>query len=197
MNVPFIWSNHRRIRKPWLFLDFYLFLLLTRKDSLALRPDQYYTTVCEDYDTFSYKDLEALSRVPWARKAHILYSVELDTLCPHLYNFFSLLPVSFFLPDHSQIANPLDHCCQFKVIQITNGLTFFPQGSQVESPTGTNWQGRQFKPSCVVFTFICRTVIIRSSYKGIMKVSPTLTILILTGINKCFKMLNTCPVSRE
>lgn len=99
--------------------------------------------------------------------------------------------------DHSQTANPLNHCCQFKVIKIANRLPVFPQGSQIESPTGTNRQGRQFDPSCIVFTFICRTMIIRSSYKGIMKFSPTLTIVILTGINKCFKMLNTCPVPRE
>lgn len=123
------------------------------------------------------------------------YSLIFTSFC-FWSNFFSLLlSVSFFLPwslwkgfyffIRAQTANPLDHCCQFKVIQITNRLTVCAQGSQTESPTGTNWQGRQFDPSCNVFTFICRTMTIRC-YKGIMKFSPTVTIVILTGINKCF-----------
>lgn len=123
-------------------LDFYLFLLWARKDSFALRPDQYCTSRCEE--TPSAIKIWKLSGVPWASKAHILYSVGFDTLCPLPSNFFSLLPVSFFLPwslwngfyffTSSQTASPLDHCCQVKVTQITNGLTVFARGSQIEIP---------------------------------------------------------------
>lgn len=123
-------------------LDFYLFLLLARKDSLALRPDQYCTSRCEE--TPSAIKIWKLSGVPWASKAHILYSVVLDTVCTLPSNSFSLLPVSFFPPwslwngfyflTSAQTASPLDHCCQCKVIQITNGLTVFARGSQIEIP---------------------------------------------------------------
>lgn len=68
-------------------LDFYLFLLLARKDSLALRPDQYCTSMCEE--TPSAIKIWKLSGVPWASKAHILY---LWVLTP-----FVLFPLIFSL----------------------------------------------------------------------------------------------------
>lgn len=88
MNIPlYLMESH---------LIFYLFLLLARKDFLALRPDQYCTSRCEE--TPSAIKIWKLSGVPWASKAHILYSVVLDTVCPLPSNSFSLLPVSFFPP---------------------------------------------------------------------------------------------------